>query len=81
MELGTEKGDLKLVSSPIKDLEALRLRFFAQVGNRYSAFYMTGEFTGIGMRIGPVKVTVPDGSGRFVGEYNLTGRVTLARHV
>jgi hypothetical protein len=42
---------------------------------------MAGVFGGIGMRIDPAAVTLPEEAGRFIGEYRLIGEEALSRHV
>ena len=66
---------------PIKDLEPLRFRFFALGKESYSAFYMAGVFGGIGTRIDPSAVSLPEEACRFIGDYRLIGEEALSRHV
>jgi len=66
---------------PIKELEPLRFRFFPEGKDRYAAFYMAGVFGGIGMKIDPAAVTLPEEADRFMGDYRLVGEETLSRHV
>jgi hypothetical protein len=80
-EYSCELRLLGKVPLPIKDLEPLRFRFFAEGEDRYAAFYMAGVFGGIGMRIDPAAVTLPEEAGRFIGEYRLIGEEALSRHV
>jgi CubicO group peptidase (beta-lactamase class C family) len=80
-EYSCELRLLGKVPLPIKDLEPLRFRFFAEGEDRYAAFYMAGVFGGIGMRIDPAAVTLPEEAGRFICEYRLIGEEALSRHV